>query len=184
SYLLEAVSERLEFDANCGFMVTYNSDNYIIEVCDDLEFNEFMKFVVKSTRIVTLWIVESSENGRQLSTTGSNQQSKFIHDIPSVDIYQIEYHATQMPEFPGSGFYQNFPSYQQMHGFPGYPMYVSGFPGKVIGSVFEKVKRLSGKDESSESDEESSEYDEEGSEYDEDAETTPVENNKTKKDKF
>ncbi|GKC85145.1 hypothetical protein Tco_1140862, partial [Tanacetum coccineum] len=64
SCLLEAVSERLEIDANSDFMVTYNSDNDIVEVCDDLEVNEFMEFVVKSSRIVTLCIVESSVNGR------------------------------------------------------------------------------------------------------------------------
>ncbi|GKA12284.1 hypothetical protein Tco_0691830 [Tanacetum coccineum] len=87
-----------------------------------------------------------------------------------------------MAKFPGSGFYQNFPSYQQMHGFPGYPMYVFGFPGYPM--LDPQLKRLSGEDESSESDEESSEYHEEGSESDEDAETTPVENNETKKDKF
>ncbi|GJV21961.1 hypothetical protein Tco_1370981 [Tanacetum coccineum] len=135
--LLEAVSERLEIDANSGFMVTYNSDNDIVEVGDDLEVNEFTEFVVKSSRIVTLCIIESSVNGRQLSTTGSNQQSNFIHATPSVNVYQTEYHATQihqtqMPGFPGSGFYQNLPSYQQMHGFPGYPTYVSGFPGYLM----------------------------------------------------
>ncbi|GJX17955.1 transposase, MuDR, MULE transposase domain protein [Tanacetum coccineum] len=98
--------------------------------------------------------------------------------------------------FPGSIFYQHFPSYQQMHGFPGNLMYVPGFPGyptqdpqsdsadhkkqsfreKVMGSVSGKVKRLSGEDESRKSDEEGSEYD--------DTETTPVENKKCKKDKF
>ncbi|GKE69898.1 hypothetical protein Tco_1527970, partial [Tanacetum coccineum] len=60
SCLLEAVSERLDIDASSGFMLTYNSDNDIVEVCDDLEVNQFMKFVVKSSRIVTLCIVESS----------------------------------------------------------------------------------------------------------------------------
>ncbi|GJS65052.1 hypothetical protein Tco_0679616, partial [Tanacetum coccineum] len=110
SCLLEAVSERLEIDANSGFMVTYNLDNDIVEVCDDLEVNDFMKFVVKSSRIVTLCIVESSVNGRQSSTTRSNQQSNFIHATPG-------------------GFYQNLPSYQQMHGFYENPMYVPGFPG-------------------------------------------------------
>ncbi|GJY07126.1 hypothetical protein Tco_0374180 [Tanacetum coccineum] len=135
SCLLEAVSERLEIDANSDFMVTYNSDNDIVEVCDDLEVNEFMEFVVKSSRIVTLCIVESSVNGRQSSNSGSNQQSNFIHATPSVNVYQTEYHATQIcqtpiPVFPGSGgFYQNVPSYQQMHGFSGNPMYVPGFPG-------------------------------------------------------
>ncbi|GJT90654.1 transmembrane 9 superfamily member 11-like protein [Tanacetum coccineum] len=214
SCLLEAVSERLEIDANSDFMVTYNSDNDIVEVCDDLEVNEFMEFVVKSSRIVTLCIVESSVNGRQSSNSGSNQQSNFIHATPSVNVYQTEYHATQIPVFPGSGgFYQNVPSYQQMHGFSGNPMYVPGFPGypmqdpqsdsanrklkqvvgspknkkpnerdllddeklrpfgeKIMGSVFGKVKRLSGEDESSESDE--------------DAETTPVANKNFKEDKF
>ncbi|GJT16006.1 transposase, MuDR, MULE transposase domain protein [Tanacetum coccineum] len=82
SCLLEAVSERLEIDANSDFMVTYNSDNDIVEVCDDLEVNEFMEFVVKSSRIVTLCIVESSVNGRQSSNSGSNQQSNFIHATP------------------------------------------------------------------------------------------------------
>ncbi|GJS41509.1 zinc finger, CCHC-type containing protein [Tanacetum coccineum] len=131
----EAVSERLEIDANSDFMVTYNSDNDIVEVCDDLEVNEFMEFVVKSSRIVTLCIVESSVNGRQSSNSGSNQQSNFIHATPSVNVYQTEYHATQIsqtpiPVFPGSGgFYQNVPSYQQMHGFSENPMYVPGFPG-------------------------------------------------------
>ncbi|GJR03882.1 hypothetical protein Tco_0526866 [Tanacetum coccineum] len=135
SCLLEAVSERLEIDANSRFMVTYNSDNDIVEVCDDLEVNEFMEFVVKSSRIVTLCIVDSSVNGRQSSTTGSNQQSNFIHATPSVNVYQTEYHATQihqtqMPVFPVSGgFYQNLPSYQQMHGFSENPVYVPGFLG-------------------------------------------------------
>ncbi|GJU82231.1 putative reverse transcriptase domain-containing protein [Tanacetum coccineum] len=73
SCLLEAVFERLEIDANSGFMVTYNSDNDIVEVCDDLEVNEFMKFVVKSSRIVTLCIVESSvnEEGNESDEEGS-----------------------------------------------------------------------------------------------------------------
>nr|GEV96830.1 hypothetical protein [Tanacetum cinerariifolium] len=135
SCLLEAVSERLEIDANSDFMVTYNSDNDIVEVCDDLEVNEFMKFVVKSSRIVTLCTVESSVNGRQSSNSVSNQQSNFIHATPSVNVYQTEYHATQIrqtqiPVFPGSGgFYQTLPSYQQMRGFSKIPMYVPGFPG-------------------------------------------------------
>ncbi|GJU17683.1 zinc finger, CCHC-type containing protein [Tanacetum coccineum] len=213
SCLLEAVSERLEIDANSDFMVTYNSDNDIVEVCDDLEVNEFMEFVVKSSRIVTLCIVESSVNGRLSSNSGSNQQSNFIHATPSVNVYQTEYHATQIsqtpiPVFPGSGgFYQNVPSYQQMHGFFENPVYVPGFLGypmhdpqsdsanrknkQVVGSpkhkkpsVLGKVKRLSGEDESSESDDESSESDEEGSESDEDEETTPVENKNCKVDKF
>ncbi|GJW10235.1 hypothetical protein Tco_1576062 [Tanacetum coccineum] len=47
-----------------------------------------------------------------------------------------------------------------------------------------KVKRLSDEDESIESDEESRNSDENGSEIDEDVETTPVENNESKKDKF
>ncbi|GJU52069.1 probable purine permease 11 [Tanacetum coccineum] len=163
SCLLEAVSKRLEINANSDFMVTYNSDNDIVEVCDDLEVNAFMDFVVKSSRIVTLCIVESSVN-------------------------DIEYHATQIhqiqiPVFSGSGgFYQNLPSYQQMHGFSGNPMYVPRFPkypmqdhqsdsaNRKLNSVFGKVKRLSGEDESSESDE--------------DTETTPVENKNFKEDKF
>nr|GEU32632.1 hypothetical protein [Tanacetum cinerariifolium] len=91
-----------------------------------------------------------------------------------------------MPVFPGSSglVYQNLPSYQQMHGFSENPVYVPRFLGypmhdpqsdlanrkskQVVGSlkhkkpsVFEKVKRLASKDESSESDE--------------DEETTPVE---------
>nr|GEX81905.1 retrovirus-related Pol polyprotein from transposon TNT 1-94 [Tanacetum cinerariifolium] len=118
-------------------------------------------------------------NGRQSSTTGSNQQSNFIHATPSVNVYQTEYHATQihqtqMPVFPGSSgpIYQNLPSYQQMHGFSENPVYAPGFFG------------LASKDESSESDEESSESDEEGSESDEDDETTSVENNNCKVDKF
>ncbi|GJT46817.1 zinc finger, CCHC-type containing protein [Tanacetum coccineum] len=205
SCLLEAVSERLEIDANSRFMVTYNSDNDIVEVCDDLKVNEFMEFVVKSSRIVTLCIVDSSVNGRQSSTTGSNQQSNFIHAIPSVDVYQTEYHATQIHQtqmlvFPVSGgFYQNIPSYQQMHefsenhvylpGFLGYPMHdpqsdsanrknkqVVGSPKHKKPSVFWKVKRLSGEDESSEYDDESSESDDESGESDEDEETTLVEN--------
>nr|GEW11779.1 hypothetical protein [Tanacetum cinerariifolium] len=144
----EAVSERLEIDANSRFMVTYNSDNDIIEEC--------------------------SVNGRQSSTTGSNQQSNFIHVIPSVNVYQTEYHATQMPVFPGSSglIYQNLPSYQQMHGFFENPVYVPRFLG------------LASKDESSESDDESSESDEEGSESNEDEKTTPVENKNCKMDKF
>ncbi|GJY46171.1 uncharacterized mitochondrial protein-like protein [Tanacetum coccineum] len=68
SCLLEAVSERLEIDANSDFMVTYNSDNDIVEVCDDLEVNEFMEFVVKSSRIVTLCIVESGVNDMNASS--------------------------------------------------------------------------------------------------------------------
>nr|GEU87971.1 RNA-directed DNA polymerase, eukaryota, reverse transcriptase zinc-binding domain protein [Tanacetum cinerariifolium] len=92
SCLLEAVFERLEIDANSRFMVTYNSDNDIVEVVGSLK-----------------------------------------HKKPS---------------------------------------------------VFGKVKRLAGKDESSESDDESSESDEEGSESNEDEETTPVENKNFKVDKF
>ncbi|GJV19982.1 hypothetical protein Tco_1369002 [Tanacetum coccineum] len=135
SCLLEAVSERLEIDANSDFLVTYNLDNDIVEVCDDLEVNEFLEFVVKSSRIVTLCIVESSVNGRQSSNSESNQQSNFIHATPSVNVNQTEYHATQIrqtqiPVFSGSGgFYQNLPSYQQMHGFSKNPMYVPRFPG-------------------------------------------------------
>nr|GEZ87753.1 hypothetical protein [Tanacetum cinerariifolium] len=179
SCLLEAVSERLEIDANSRFMVTYNSDNDIVEVCDDLKANEFMEFVVESSRIVTLCIVECSVNDRQSSTTRSNQQSNFIHATPSANVYQTEYHATQIHQtkmrvFPGSSglIYQNLPSYQQMHGFSENHVYVPGFLG------------LASKDESSESDDESSESDEEGSESDEDDETTPVENKNCKVDKF
>nr|GEV25239.1 hypothetical protein [Tanacetum cinerariifolium] len=206
---IQAVSKRPDIDASSGFMLTYNSDNDIVEVCDDLKVNEFMEFVVKSSRIVTLCIVESSVHGRQLSTTGSNQQSNFVHATPSVNVFQTEYHATQIHQtqmhvFPCSGFYQNLSGYQQMHGFPENPMYVPRFSGypmqdpqsdstnhkrkqvvgspktkkpneldllgdeklrpfekKVMGSVFGKVKRLPGEDESSESDDESSESDEE-----------------------
>nr|GEU70267.1 hypothetical protein [Tanacetum cinerariifolium] len=135
SCLLEAVSERLKIDANSDFIVTYNLDNDIVEVCDDLKVNEFMKFVVKSSTIVTLCIAEFIINGRQSSNSGSNQQSNFIHATPSVNVYQTKYHATQIHQtqtlvFPGGGgFYQNLSSYQQMHGFSGNPMYVSGFPG-------------------------------------------------------
>ncbi|GJY35921.1 reverse transcriptase domain-containing protein [Tanacetum coccineum] len=113
-----------------------------------------------------------------------------------------------MHVFPVSGgFYQNLPSYQQMHGFSENHVYVPGFlrypmqdpqsdsanrkNKQVVGSpkhkkpsVFGKVKRLSGEDESSESDDESSESDEEGSESDEDEETTLVENKNCKVDKF
>nr|GEX53195.1 endoglucanase 24 [Tanacetum cinerariifolium] len=127
---VEAVSERLEIDANSDFVVTYNLDNDIVEVCGDLKVNEFIEFVVKSSRIVTLCIVESSVNGRQSSNLGSNQQSNFIHATPSVNVYQTEYHATQILVFPGSGgFNQNLPSYQQMHEFFGNPMYVPRFSG-------------------------------------------------------
>nr|GEY99277.1 MLO-like protein 4 [Tanacetum cinerariifolium] len=152
-------SERLEIDANSRFMVTYNSDNNIVKVCDDLEVNEFMEFIVKSSRIVTLCIVECSVNGRQSSTTESKQQSNFIHATPAVNVYQTEYHATQMHVFRGSSglIYQNLLSYQQMHRFSKNPV---------------------------ESDEEGSESDEEGSESDEDEETTPVENKNCKVDKF
>ncbi|GKA00129.1 hypothetical protein Tco_0672679 [Tanacetum coccineum] len=73
-----AISERLEIDVNSGFMVTYNSDNDIVEIED-------------------------------------NYQLREIDNM-------------QMPGFPGCGFYQNYPSYQQMLGFPRYPMYVPGFP--------------------------------------------------------
>ncbi|GJZ21268.1 retrovirus-related pol polyprotein from transposon TNT 1-94 [Tanacetum coccineum] len=164
------------------------------EVCDDLEVNEFMEFVVKSIRIVTLCIVEPSVNGRQSSNSESNQQSNFIHATSSLNVYQTEYHATQIhqTQIPSSGgFYQNLPIYQQMHGFSGNPMYVPGFLGypmqdpqsdsanrklkqvvdsvnrnerdllddeklrpfgeKIMGSVFGKVKRLSGEDKGSES---------------------------------
>ena len=58
------------------------------------------------------------------------------------------------------------------------------FGEKIMGSVFGKVKRLSGEDESSESDDESSESDEEVSESDDVAKTTPVENKNLKEDKF
>nr|GEX43061.1 hypothetical protein [Tanacetum cinerariifolium] len=51
-------------------------------------------------------------------------------------------------------------------------------------SANRKIKRLAGKDESSESNYESSESDEEGSESDEDEETTPIENKNYKVDKF
>nr|GEX73090.1 RNA-directed DNA polymerase, eukaryota, reverse transcriptase zinc-binding domain protein [Tanacetum cinerariifolium] len=134
SCLLEAVSERLDIDASSGFMLTYNSDNDIVEVCDDLKVNAFVEFVVKSSRIVTLCIVESSVYGTQLSNTGNSQQSNFVHAIPSVNVFQTKYHATQthqtqMPVFPGSGFYQNLHGYQQMHGFLENPMYVPGFSG-------------------------------------------------------
>nr|GEW61700.1 reverse transcriptase domain-containing protein [Tanacetum cinerariifolium] len=55
---------------------------------------------------------------------------------------------------------------------------------KVIGNILGKVKRLSGEDETSEFDEEIRKSDEDGSESDEDAKMTPVEKNKSKKDKF
>ncbi|GKG40992.1 hypothetical protein Tco_0470204, partial [Tanacetum coccineum] len=61
---------------------------------------------------------------------------------------------------------------------------VVGSPKQKKPSVFGKVKRLSGDDESSESDDEGSESDEEGSESDEDEETTLVENKNYKVDKF
>nr|GFB65314.1 hypothetical protein [Tanacetum cinerariifolium] len=155
----------LEIDANSEFMVTYNSDNDIVEVCNDLEVNEFMEFVVKSSRIVTLCIVESSLNGTQLSNSGSNRQSNFIHATLSVNVHQTEYHATQINQkeilvFPGSGgFYQNVLSSQQMHGISGNPMYVP-CDSVVVGS----------EDESSESDE--------------DAKTTSAMNKNFKEDKF
>nr|GEV60824.1 hypothetical protein [Tanacetum cinerariifolium] len=190
SCLLEAVSEKLEIDANSRFIVTYNSDNDIVEVCDDLEVNEFMKFVVKSSRIVMLCIVECSINARQSSTTGSNQQSNFIHHTPSVNVYQTEYHATQihqtqMPVFPGSSglIYQNLPSYQQMHGFSENPVYVPGFLGYHMQDPQSDSTNHKSK-QNSESDDESSESDEDGSESDEDEETTPVENKICKVDKF
>nr|GEX99171.1 hypothetical protein [Tanacetum cinerariifolium] len=126
----EAVFERLKIDANSDFIVTYNLDNDIVELYDDLKVNEFMKFVVKGSRIVTLYIVESSVNGRQSSNSKSNQQSNFIHATPSVNVYQTEYHTTQTLVFPSSGgFYQNLSSYQQMHGFSRNHMYVPGFSG-------------------------------------------------------
>ncbi|GJT41362.1 transmembrane 9 superfamily member 11-like protein [Tanacetum coccineum] len=157
---------------------------------------------------------------------GKQSTKQFYSCYPSVNVYQTEYHATQIqqtqiPVFPGSGgFYQNLPSYQQMHGFSKNPMYVPGFHGypmqdpqsdsanrklkqavglpknkklnerdllddeklrpfgeKIMDSVFGKVKRLSGEDESSESDEEVSESDE-------DAKTTPAANKNFKQDKF
>ncbi|GKC16948.1 probable purine permease 11 [Tanacetum coccineum] len=163
----EAVSERLEIDANSGFMVTYNSDNDIVEVCDDLEVNEFMDFVVKSSRIVTLCIVASSVNDRQLSTTGNNQQSNFIHATPILKVIQLIVKKT------GWWFTEKQkPDERDLLD----DEKLQPFGEKVMGSVFGKVKRLSGEDESSESDDESSESDEEGSESDEDAETTPVKN--------
>ncbi|GJX29262.1 hypothetical protein Tco_0237341 [Tanacetum coccineum] len=133
SCLLEAVFERLEIDANSGFMVTYNSDNDIVEVCDDLEVNEFMKFVVKSSRIVTLCIVESSVNGRQSLTTGSNQQSNFIRATPFVV-------GSPKNKRPNE---RDLLDDEKLR----------PFREKIIDSVFGKVKRLSGEDESSESDE-------------------------------
>ncbi|GJS72613.1 transmembrane 9 superfamily member 11-like protein [Tanacetum coccineum] len=152
----EAVSERLEIDDNSGFMVTYILDNDILEVCDDLDVHELMEFVVKSSRIVTLCIVESSVNGRQSSTTESNQQSNFIYATP----------------FSGNPMY-----------VPGFPRYHMQDPQsdlanrKKTGSVLRKVKILSGEDKSSESNDESSESDE-------DTETTLVENKSFKEDKF
>ncbi|GJZ36175.1 hypothetical protein Tco_0581992 [Tanacetum coccineum] len=149
----EAVSERLEIDANSGFMVTYNSDNDIVKVCDDLEVNEFMDFVVKSSRIVTLCIVASSVNDRQLSTTGNNQQSNFIHATPILKVIQLIvkkigwwFTEKQKPDE------RDLLDDEKLQ----------PFGEKVMGSVFGKVKRLSSEDESSESDE--------------DAETTPVKN--------
>nr|GEY51564.1 hypothetical protein [Tanacetum cinerariifolium] len=200
-------------------MVTYNSDNDIVEVCDDLEVNEFMEFVVKSSRIVTFCIVESSVNGTQLSNSGSNQQSNFIHATPSVNVYQIEFHATQICQtqisvFPGSGgFYQNLPSYQQMHGFSENPMYVPGFPGYPMqdpqsDSANRKLKHVVGSPKNKKpnkgdllDDEKLRPFEEkimgsvlgkvkrlsdedESSESDEDAKTTPAMNKNFKEDKF
>ncbi|GKE57980.1 hypothetical protein Tco_1497165, partial [Tanacetum coccineum] len=105
SCLLEAVSERLEIDANSRFMVTYNSDNNIVEV------------------------------------VGSPKNKK-PNERDLLDDEKLR-----------------------------------PFGEKIMGSVFGKVKRLSGEDESSE-------YDEEVSESDEDAETTPVANKNFKEDKF
>nr|GEX65250.1 reverse transcriptase domain-containing protein [Tanacetum cinerariifolium] len=87
SCLLEAVSERLDIDASSGFMLTYNSDNDIVEVCDDLEVNEFMEFVVKSSRIVTLCIVESSVHG-------TDREMHFCNDqFPKVMLkFDVTYH--------------------------------------------------------------------------------------------
>ncbi|GJW34404.1 hypothetical protein Tco_0054436 [Tanacetum coccineum] len=176
SCLLEAVSERLEIDANSDFMVIYNSDNDIVEVCDDLEVNEFMEFVVKSIRIVTLCIVEPSVNDRQSSNSESNQQSNFIH-------------ATPFPGYPMQDPQSDSANHKlkQVVGSPKNQKpnerdllddeKLRPFGEKIMGSVFGKVERLSGEDESSESDEEVSESDE-------DAETTPVANKNFKEDKF
>nr|GEX58644.1 hypothetical protein [Tanacetum cinerariifolium] len=164
----EAVSEGLDIDASSGFMLTYNSDNDIVEVYDDFEVNKFMEFVVKSSRIVTLCIVESSVHGTQLSTTGSNQQSNFVHATPILKVTQLiikenrllVHHKTKKANE------LDLPDDEKLR----------SFEEKVMGSIFGKVKRLSGEDESSESNDESSEFDEESSECDEDVEATPVEN--------
>nr|GEV41405.1 hypothetical protein [Tanacetum cinerariifolium] len=200
---LEAVSERLDIDASSSFMLTYHSDNDIVECT---------------------WYAIINY-GKQ-----STKQFCLCYPVCKCILNRISCH-TNSPNtnsvFPGSGFYQNLPGYQQMHGFPENPMYVPGFSGypmqdpqsdstnhkrkqvvgspknkkpneldllddeklrpfgeKVMGSVFRKVKRLYGEDKSSESDDESSESNEESSECDEDVEATPVENKNCKKDKF
>nr|GEY00650.1 hypothetical protein [Tanacetum cinerariifolium] len=74
------------------------------KVCDDLEVNEFMEFVVKSSRIVTLCIVESSVN----AVVGSPKTKKpYERDL--LDDEKLR-----------------------------------PFGEKIMGSVFGKVKRLSG----------------------------------------
>ncbi|GJR92657.1 hypothetical protein Tco_0264831 [Tanacetum coccineum] len=71
------------------------------------------------------------------------------------------------------GFYQNLPSYEQMHGFFENPVYVPGFLRYPMHDPqSDSANRKNKQDESSESDDESSESDEEGSESDEDEETT------------
>ncbi|GJV62711.1 hypothetical protein Tco_1473539 [Tanacetum coccineum] len=151
------ISERLEIDANSDFMVTYNSDNDIVEV----DYHQIRE---------------------------SNQQAILFIATPS-EIYQ------QMHGFSGNPMYvPGFPGYpmqdpqsdsanrklKQVVGSPKNKKpnerdllddeKLRPFGEKIMGSVFGKVKRLSGEDESSESDE--------------DAETTPVANKNFKEDKF
>nr|GEU84706.1 hypothetical protein [Tanacetum cinerariifolium] len=108
SCLLEAASERLEIIANSGFIVTYNSDNDIIED------------------------PQSDSANRKKQVVGS-PKSKKPNERDFLDDEKLR-----------------------------------AFEEKIMGSVFGKVKRLSGEDKSSESDEK-------GSESNEDAKTTPVE---------
>ncbi|GKC38870.1 hypothetical protein Tco_1051254 [Tanacetum coccineum] len=48
SCLLEAVSERLEIDANSDFMVTYNSDNDIVEAMSNVSMETILKLLMRN----------------------------------------------------------------------------------------------------------------------------------------